>query len=64
MNVVYSLYFDSTDSALSLLEAGKLLVQTGADQSIDDSNGATPIAHAISNGYEQLVWLFLSRQYQ
>lgn len=36
----------------------KLLLDAGADQTISDSQGVTPIEHAQSNGYKQMIQLF------
>jgi len=40
------------------IKSAKLLIEAGADQSIGDSDGVTPIEHAISRGYTGMIPLF------
>ncbi len=40
------------------LETARLLLAAGADQSIGDANGVTPLEHAKSSGYQEMVELF------
>jgi len=40
------------------LASAKLLIDAGADQSIGDAAGVTPIEHAKSRGFSQMVKLF------
>ncbi|UWQ30326.1 ankyrin repeat domain-containing protein [Leisingera sp. M523] len=42
-------------------EVVQLLVQAGADQSIGDRDGVTPIQHAKARGFEQIVSILLPR---
>lgn len=40
----------------------KRLLKAGADQTLGDSQGVTPLTHAKSNGYQEMVNLFISYQ--
>ncbi len=40
------------------IESARLLIEAGADQSIGDSDGVTPIEHAKSRGFTNMVLLF------
>ena len=40
----------------------QLLLDAGADQSIGDAKGVTPLEHAKSKGYEKMVNLLLNHQ--
>lgn len=45
------------DGGADHIETVRLLVEAGADQSIGDSQGVTPIEHAKSRGYRDMVLL-------
>lgn len=45
------------DGGSDHIETVKLLVEAGADQSIADGQGVTPLEHAKSRGYESMVQL-------
>ena len=40
------------------IEVARLLIEAGADQSIGDAQGVTPIEHAKSRGYSEMIQLF------
>ena len=40
------------------IEVARLLIEAGADQSIGDAQGVTPIEHAKSRGYSDMIQLF------
>jgi ankyrin repeat protein len=40
----------------------QLLLEAGADQSIGDAQGVTPLDHALRRGYEQIVQLLTNNQ--
>jgi len=40
------------------IETARLLLTAGADKTIADKNGVTPLQHAVSRGYKEMVKLF------
>ena len=42
-------------------ETVRLLLQADADKTIGDSNGVTPLQHAMNRGYEEMVKLLKAR---
>ena len=40
------------------IETARLLLTAGADKTIADKNGVTPLQHAVSRGYKEMVRLF------
>ena len=40
------------------IKVARLLIEAGADQSIGDAQGVTPIEHAKSRGYSDMIQLF------
>jgi hypothetical protein len=46
------------DGGADHIETVRLLLEAGADRTIGDSQGVTPLEHAKSRGYEEMVQLF------